>query len=263
MEARTSVLVCFALEVEAAPFRDRVRDRPDIQILLTGIGPRIAEGAVRGALPGDPPDSGTAGAETGGKTRAGHPWPGGDPRSSESSGGAPAHSETLSRAGGRRLPGVVLTCGFAGGLNPRLARGEVVFDAQAAPRWADKLQAAGATPARFHTATRLAATAAEKQALRERTAADAVDMESEAIHRVCREYGVPCATVRVISDSADEDLPFDFNAFLTPAGRLRYRKLALAVLKAPGRVAALWRLQRRSRQAAANLARVLAGVTAG
>jgi hypothetical protein len=263
MEARIPVLVCFALEIEAAPFRDRVRGRPDIHILLTGIGPRNAEGAVRAALRGDPPDPGSAGMETAGNARAGHPCPGGDPPSSESSGGAPAHPETLTRAGGRRLPGAVLSCGFAGGLNPRLARGEVVFDAQEAPRWADRLQAAGARPARFNTSTRIAATAAEKHALRERTAADAVDMESEAIHRVCREYGVPCATVRVISDVADEDLPLDFNAFLTPEGRLRHRKLALAVLKAPGRVATLWQLQRRSRQAAVNLARVLAGVMAG
>jgi len=98
-------------------------------------------------------------------------------------------------------PHHVFTCGFAGGLSPELETGDVIFftdDAAMAPR----LAGAGATPVKFHCAARIATTAAEKAELRRLTSADAVEMESEAIQTVCRARGIPCATVRAISDAA-------------------------------------------------------------
>ena len=94
-------------------------------------------------------------------------------------------------------PTLVLTCGFAGGLNPELTAGAVVFATDDVPL-RKKLAAAGARPARFYCTSHIATTAAEKQELRRSTAADAVEMESEAIHAVCREQGISCGTVRVI-----------------------------------------------------------------
>ncbi len=149
-------------------------------------------------------------------------------------------------------PSRVFTCGFAGALNPGLVIGEVVCPREA--------PVAGATPAVFLCASRVAVTAAEKTALRARSGADVVEMESGVIARVCAGAGVPCLTVRVISDTAHEDLPLDFNALMTAGGTLGAARLALAILGAPHRIPALMRLGRNSSFAAARLAGVLAKV---
>lgn len=159
-------------------------------------------------------------------------------------------------------PALVLSCGFAGGLNPALARGDVVFAADPGFVWRDRLLAAGARPVKFHCAERIAATAAEKRRLRESTGADAVEMESAVIAAECRRRGVPCATVRVISDAAGEDLPVDFNRFLGPDHRLARSRLLGAVWRQPGLLRALLGLRRTTREAAQRLAAVLAAVTA-
>ncbi len=82
-------------------------------------------------------------------------------------------------------------------------------------------------------------------------------MESAAIHAVCAERGIPCATVRVISDTANEDLPLNFNTLAKPDKSLDYGKLFLAIAKSPGKIRALMKLQKQTRFAAERLAEVL------
>jgi hypothetical protein len=74
---------------------------------------------------------------------------------------------------------------------------------------------------------------------------------------------VRCATVRVISDIADENLPLDFNALTTPEMTMDFFKLAMAVAKSPGRIPSLLRLQRQTATAAKALAEALAGIVDG
>jgi adenosylhomocysteine nucleosidase len=204
-------LVCFAVKEEAAAFKRQAGASARLHIVVTGMGRRNAQQALRDAL-------------------------------------------------ASFSPKLVLSCGFAGGLDPALPGGAVVFDADAEAGLGPALLAAGARPARFHCHDRVAATAAEKGAMRQATGADAVEMESGAIRAVCRERNIPSATVRVILDTAGEDLPIDFNALMSPDYRLDGGKLARALLTSPGAIPGLLRLQRQTRAAGQSLARVLAAI---
>jgi adenosylhomocysteine nucleosidase len=154
-------------------------------------------------------------------------------------------------------PALVLTCGFAGALNPDLSLGTVLFSCDDAAHLQPRLLAAGALPGRFHCAKRVASTAAEKRQLWETTHADAVEMESQIISNICREHQIPCATIRVILDTASEDLPLDFNFLMTADQQMDYRKLVFSIAKSPSKIAALLRLQKQSKEAASKLADVL------
>jgi adenosylhomocysteine nucleosidase len=155
-----------------------------------------------------------------------------------------------------QLPELLLTCGFAGGLDPELKIGDVIFETVNEPLHT-KLTAAGAQSVKIFCADKIAVTAREKKQLREQTGADAAEMESAAVQAVCRERGIPCATVRVISDTANEDLPLDFNLFLTPDKKVDMGKLMMAVAAKPWKMGAMMELQKNTKLAAQHLGEVL------
>ena len=158
-------------------------------------------------------------------------------------------------------PARVLTCGFAGGLDPLLPLNTVVGACDDIAT-AARLGSHGARLVRFHCAERMAVTVAEKSALRRETAADAVEMESRWIHELCRVRRILCATVRVISDTASETMPLDFNKLTTAGMKMDFVKLAFALLAAPNKIPALLRLQRQTQCAAGVLAEFLQRFTA-
>jgi adenosylhomocysteine nucleosidase len=153
-------------------------------------------------------------------------------------------------------PELLLTCGFAGGLDPELKIGDVIFETKN-ETVGSKLIAAGAKPVKIFCADKIASTAREKKQLREQTGADAAEMESAAVQAVCRERGIACATVRVISDTANEDLPLDFNLFLTPDKKVDMGKLMMAVAAKPWKMGAMMELQKNTKLAAQLLGEVL------
>ncbi len=171
-------------------------------------------------------------------------------------------SAALSEALPHLQPDVVLTCGFAGGLHPDLRAGTIVADLTDAGIFARLLHPLQLPHARFHTSTRVATCAEDKRALHAATGADAVEMESGPIRDLCRQRGIPCAIIRVISDAAHEDLPLDFNRFLDADGNLSIARILAAIAGAPGRIPALLRFQQQTRLAAERLAEVLARVLA-
>jgi len=154
-------------------------------------------------------------------------------------------------------PGLVLSCGFAGGLRPGLERGSIVFAVDSETNLHSSLLASGAIPAQFHCADQVATTAGQKRALRQSTGADVVEMESGIICKACRSQYIPSGTIRVILDTAEEDLTLDFNKLMTKDQRMDYSKLAMSLVKSPWKIPALLRLQKQSASAAQKLATVL------
>jgi len=154
----------------------------------------------------------------------------------------------------------VLTCGFAGGLNPDLGLGTVLFSEDEALGLSEKLQLLGAVPGQFHCAKRVAITRAEKEELRKTTNADAVEMESSVIRTICKGKNIPSATIRVILDTASDDLPLDFNALMTSFDKVNYPKLVWTILCKPHKILPLWRFQQSTIIAAKKLDAVLCGL---
>jgi adenosylhomocysteine nucleosidase len=154
-------------------------------------------------------------------------------------------------------PERVITAGFAGGLNPSLKLGTVVYEQDYDAGFAADLEELGAVAAKFYCHKRVATTAQEKRELWQSSGADVVEMESSVIRNICRERKIPSATIRVISDDAGQDLPLDFNALMTSGDRINYLKLMWAVLSRPSRIPRLVEFQRHTVFAARRLGAVL------
>lgn len=153
----------------------------------------------------------------------------------------------------KETPTGVLTCGFAGGLNPVLKLGDIVYEMDEGSPWEKGLLASSAKLARFECANRVSCTANEKFKLWQVTGMDAVEMESDTIRQVCLRKNIPSATIRVISDTVHEDLPLDFNRILTPDHRVDFTKLAARLLLKPRLIAQLLKFQGQTVTAAQSL----------
>lgn len=154
-------------------------------------------------------------------------------------------------------PRLVITAGFAGGLNPALQKGDLAYDVSLAPQLDIPLRDAGASPVRFLCSPSVLVSPEAKTNARQATGTDAVEMESGILQDLCREHHIPCAVVRVISDTAEERLPLDFNTCVRPNGRLRWGVVARHCLRHPSVVADLLRLRTTSQTAANRLAEAL------
>ena len=154
-------------------------------------------------------------------------------------------------------PNTVLTCGFAGGLNPELPAGTVLHSCGEYFQYSKALENAGSQEGTFFSSSHILITPDEKACAYAKTGADAVEMESTAIHEICKIHDVPCATVRVISDAANEDLPLNFNSFMNSKMELSYSKMAWALCRKPWIVPRLIRFGSRIKCSARQLANTL------
>ncbi|MBE7157305.1 MAG: hypothetical protein INR62_02505 [Rhodospirillales bacterium] len=163
-----------------------------------------------------------------------------------------------------KRPRLVISSGYAGGLDPALRVGDLLL---AQNRSDPTLSAAVQTNldpdslfnGALSTQPAAAETVAAKAALHASTGALGVDMETVWIAAACVRAGIPLVSLRVISDAADRDFPVP-NRILYDLTRQRPRFVALPLylLTHPTRIRAFIDFVRGLNHARAQLTRSLA-----
>lgn len=163
-------------------------------------------------------------------------------------------------------PSLAISTGVAGALTPGLRVGDVVvarevIDESTGDRLSCTVPSSLRPPAAsILSVTRMITSAQEKKALAEKFHADAIDMESAAIMRVCAEQNVPFAAIRAISDTAADTLPEAVTRFFDADGRLRTGRVLAELAKDPSLFKSLKRLQSNTAKAGEALASFLQGI---
>jgi adenosylhomocysteine nucleosidase len=135
----------------------------------------------------------------------------------------------------------IINTGFCGALDPSLRVGDVVVWGDV---WGDVPCSSRFVRGEISSSDRVVVTAAEKRRLREKTGAIAAEMEAGAVKKIAQNWQVPFYCVRAVSDTANEDMPLDFNLYRDSAGRFSLTKIAVAAMSRPfTRIPALRRLE--------------------
>jgi adenosylhomocysteine nucleosidase len=161
----------------------------------------------------------------------------------------------------------LVSWGMAGGLDPDLEAGAICLPNEVvasdgmrfatASSWREMLAASiasyqpvasGALLTSLHPVTGVA----EKSAVRRKTGAVAVDMESSAVAEVAAASHVPFVAVRVIVDTALDGIPGSVTA-AGESGQVRLARLLVGLVRSPGEIVPLLRLARRYRAAIRSL----------
>ena len=161
-------------------------------------------------------------------------------------------------------PAIVVSTGNCGALDAALREGDVfvatsVLLPDQGTRFAAQMPPLGDNTARgmLLSMDRVAVSATEKGSLRA-TGALAIEMEAGAVARAASESGCPFFCIRGVSDTAGQSLPLDFNSYRDADGRFETRRIALAALLRPWKLAGLIALARGGRAASHNLGEFLA-----
>jgi len=167
-------------------------------------------------------------------------------------------------------PDYVLSAGFSGALIPNLNIGDIVMadgvtSHDGSERLSIDFHMPASMPVWLHTghlcmADHIIRLVSEKQELGRKTGAIAVDLESLAVARVCRDRSTRFMAIRSISDDLQSDLPPEVLAILGPKGTIRAGALIGSLLSRPNCVRDLWALRENSGIAANRLAQVLPGI---
>lgn len=107
----------------------------------------------------------------------------------------------------------------------------------------------------FYSADHVVCSSPEKQQLGK--TADAVEMESGEVLYEAAALGAKAIAIRGVSDTADEDLPLDFNKVVTASGDVSIPRVLGEVLRHPLSTPALVRFGNQSTMAAEKLAAFL------
>ena len=157
-------------------------------------------------------------------------------------------------------PSLLVSAGFAGGLQSHLTVGDLVLGENHSDR---ELLGKLALGKRWHvgcvsTAEAIIERAEEKARLGKATGCLAGDLETAQLAKVCAEQALPMLSVRCISDPMEDDLPVPADVLLDPrTGRPDPFKLFRYMMRYPSRINGFNKLLKNSRVAQVELAQGL------
>jgi adenosylhomocysteine nucleosidase len=170
-------------------------------------------------------------------------------------------------------PALVISAGFAGGLQPVLARYDLVLadslvdgDGNVVPL--DTLIDPAELTSAFHlhvgrllTVDRVVSAPEDKTALGEKHQALAVDMESCDVARICNSRRIPFFALRIITDALSDRLPPDVERLARQKTvAARWGAAIGALFRRPSSLKDMWALQETALQATDRLAAALAQI---
>lgn len=141
--------------------------------------------------------------------------------------------------------------GFCGGLDPALKSFDVVLPSEIVRPESEpivvpirpELLPSGIVTGRLLTMDHILRKSEEKREWHEKTGAIAVDMESYAVAELCRSLNLRWVGLRVVSDTAGEELPPEILTITGPTGAFRLGATIGALWQRPGAVKDLLKLR--------------------
>ena len=152
-------------------------------------------------------------------------------------------------------PDRIVSTGYCGALDLALQPSDVVICSRVIEADTNRrFETADEFGATCLSGDRFIQTGREKQTLRQTTGASIVEMEAAGVAAEAESLGVPFHCIRVVTDTANEDMHVDFNAARDEHGRFRLSRIALLALRHPfKRIPELLKLNERAQAATARL----------
>jgi hypothetical protein len=162
-------------------------------------------------------------------------------------------------------PDALISSGFAAGLAPDLPPGTPVIGTP----WSDPALLAqieqaglGLRSEPLASCREILATPDAKFAFARKSGTRIADMETEALHAICREIGCPFLSVRIVSDALHEPLPNAFLAAMQSPAAKRATAFLAAAIRSPGQWGHLARMLCRIPRLSDRLGATLDGILA-
>ncbi|HEY3456037.1 MAG TPA: hypothetical protein VGK64_15780 [Bryobacteraceae bacterium] len=151
----------------------------------------------------------------------------------------------------------VVSTGFCGALDPALREGQIVV-AKEVLDWTNKerydcVEVTGGTEAisgLVMSQDRIATDQEEKRSLRNDAGGVVVEMEAAGVAARVKRAGLPFCCIKVVLDRAEESFAIDWNRMRDREGRIARGKIMVHALRRPNLLPELFRLKRRSEEAA-------------
>jgi adenosylhomocysteine nucleosidase len=168
--------------------------------------------------------------------------------------------ESLQRELKEATPALVISAGFAGGLQPDLKAGDLLIgENYTDPKILDGLiLGENWQVGKLLTEAAIVERAEDKRRLGAGTGCMAADLETAHMARVCQARNIPMLAVRCISDTVDQDMPVPADILLNPAtGRPEPLALFRHLIANPSNVPGFNKLLKNAKTAQTQLAKGL------